>query len=160
MDDKLLKEIKSFYTGSKACVRINGKTSEWFEVKGGLKQGCVMSTWLFNIYMDGVMKEVIETIGNVGVEMKMGKEKWKLSHLLYADDAVLLTESREELQEYVKAFVNVCKKRNLKMNVNKSKVMVFERNGTSDAEIIIEGETMEVVDKFLYLGSVRIRKEM
>ena len=39
------------------------------------------------------MKEVIETILKMGVEMKMGKEKWKLSHLLYVDDAVLLTES-------------------------------------------------------------------
>ena len=75
VDGKLLKGIKSFYTGSKACVRINGKRSEWFEVKGGLRQGCVMSTWLFNIYMDGVMKEVTETIGNVGVELKQGRER-------------------------------------------------------------------------------------
>jgi hypothetical protein len=40
------------YDGSKACVRVNGGLSEWFEVKRGVRQRCLMSSWLFNVFMD------------------------------------------------------------------------------------------------------------
>ncbi len=53
---KLLSAIKSFYEAASACVKIHGETSEHLEIKKGLRQGCVMSPWLFNIYMDGVMR--------------------------------------------------------------------------------------------------------
>ncbi len=58
MGGKLLSAIKSFYEEASACVKISGETSEHFEIKVGLRQGCVMSPWLFNIHMDGVMREV------------------------------------------------------------------------------------------------------
>ncbi len=51
---KLISAIKSFYEAASSCFKINGDTSEHFEIKVGLRQGCVMSPWLFNIYMDGV----------------------------------------------------------------------------------------------------------
>ncbi len=66
---KLLSAIKSFYEEASACVKINGETSEHFEIKVGLRQGCVMSPWLFNIYMDGVMREVKGKVGEVGVKL-------------------------------------------------------------------------------------------
>ncbi len=59
---KQLSAIKSFYEAAPACVKINGETSEHFEIEVGLRQGCVMS-WLFNIYMDGVMREVKSKVG-------------------------------------------------------------------------------------------------
>ncbi len=55
---KLLNSIKSFYKNISACVKISGETKEHFEIKVGLRQGCVMSLWLFNIYMDGVIREM------------------------------------------------------------------------------------------------------
>ena len=45
---KLLKAGKSFYVDSRACVRVGNDVSEWFPVNVGLRQGCVMSPWLFN----------------------------------------------------------------------------------------------------------------
>ena len=53
----LLKAVQSFYVDSKACARV-GNVSEWFPVNVGLRQGCVMSRGLFNVYMDGVVREV------------------------------------------------------------------------------------------------------
>ena len=44
--------------GSKACVRAGNEVSEWVPVRVGLRQGCVMLPWLFNLYIDGVVKEV------------------------------------------------------------------------------------------------------
>ena len=55
---KLLKAVQSFYIDSRACVRVGNDVSEWFQVNVGLRQGCVMSPWLFNVYMDGVVREV------------------------------------------------------------------------------------------------------
>ena len=53
-----MKAAQSFYVDSGACVRVGNDKSEWFPVHFGLKQGSVMSPWLFNVYMDGVVREV------------------------------------------------------------------------------------------------------
>ncbi len=66
---KLLWAVKSFYEEASAWVKIRGETSEHFEIKVGLRQGCVMSPWLFNIYMDGVMRKVKGKVGKVAVRM-------------------------------------------------------------------------------------------
>ena len=55
---RLLRGVKSLHFGSKACVRVGNEASEWFPVRVGLRQGCVMSPWLFNLCIDGVVREV------------------------------------------------------------------------------------------------------
>ena len=55
---KLSKAVQSFYVDSTACVRVGYDVSERFPVNVGLRQGGVMSPWLFNVYMDGVVREV------------------------------------------------------------------------------------------------------
>ena len=55
---KLLKAVQSYYIDSAACVRMGNVVSEWFPVNFRLRQGCFMSPWLFNVYMDGVVREV------------------------------------------------------------------------------------------------------
>ena len=55
---ELLKAVQSFYIDSRASVGVGNYISEWFPVNVGLRQGCVMSPWLFNVYMDGVVREV------------------------------------------------------------------------------------------------------
>ena len=52
---KLLKAVQSLYVDIRACVQVENDVSEWFPVNVGLRQGCVMSPWLFNVYMDGVV---------------------------------------------------------------------------------------------------------
>ncbi len=76
---KLLRAIKSFNEAASACVKINGEASEHFEIKVGLRQGCVMSPWLFNIYMDGVMREVKGKVGEIGVKMYNEGRNWVLN---------------------------------------------------------------------------------
>ena len=55
---KLLSGINSTYADSSAYVRIKGDLSEQFRIDSGVRQGCIMSPWLFNVYMDAVMKEL------------------------------------------------------------------------------------------------------
>ena len=57
MGGKLLNSIKSMYVNSLASVRVKGGESEYFMIDSGVRQGCIMSPWLFNVYMNAVMKE-------------------------------------------------------------------------------------------------------
>ena len=52
---KLLKAVQSFYVDCRTCVLVGNDVSEWFPVNVGLRQGCVMSPCLFNVYLDGVV---------------------------------------------------------------------------------------------------------
>ena len=125
---RLLEAVKSFYVDSEACVRVCRKESEWFSVKVGLRQGCVMSPWLFNVFMDGVMREVNLEVEEVGASLSDARDNnaWKVKCLMYADDTVLLADREEELQLLVDAFGGECRKRKLSVNVSKSKGMKID----------------------------------
>ena len=82
-----LNGIKSMYVGSSACARVKGAESEWFRIESGVRQGCIMSPWLFNVYIDAVIKEM--GMGRKGLGFLEDGRKWRLPGLLYADDLVL-----------------------------------------------------------------------
>ena len=80
-----------------------------------------MSPWLFNVYMDGMMKKVKMMMGKRGVRLiEVGRE-WILLGLLYANDLVLCGESEEGLRAMVGRFAEVCKRRGLKVSAGKSR---------------------------------------
>src|SRR5678816_3326092 len=79
--------------------------------------------------------------------------EWRVPYLLYADDLVLYGESEESLRRLVERFGRVCKRRGLKVNVDKSKVMVVSED-SPQCEVILDGEQLEQVSKFKYLGYV------
>ena len=77
------------YVDSSVCVRIKGGESEQFRIDSGVRQGYIMSPWLFNVYMNGVMKEEKIGMGRKGVSFMENGREWRFSSLLYADDLVL-----------------------------------------------------------------------
>ena len=58
VEGKLVIGIKNMYLDSSACIKVKGFESDWFRIDSWVRQGCVMSNCLFNVYMDGGMKEV------------------------------------------------------------------------------------------------------
>ncbi len=80
-----------------------------------------MSPWLFNIYMDGVMREVKGKVGEVRVRMYDEGRNCVLNSVLFADDTVLVAESESDLQNLLSVLDSVCKRRKLRVNVNKGK---------------------------------------
>lgn len=115
-----------------------------------------MSPWLFNMYMDGVVREVNARVMGRGVELvEEDGRRWELSQLLFADDTVLMADSEEKLCRIVSEFGKVCERRKLRVNVDKSKVMRCNRNGVGGRlNVSLNGEVLEEVDRFKYLGSV------
>ena len=153
---RLLRGVKSFYVGSKACVRVGNEVSEWFPVRVGLRQGCVMSPWLFNLYMDGVVREVNARVLGRGLKLVDGNEnEWELNQLLFADDTVVVADSERKLCQLVTEFGRVCERRKLQVNVGKSKVMRCTKSEDgARLNVMLNGEALEEVDQFKYLGSV------
>ena len=92
---KLLNNIKSMYVNSLACVRVNGSESECFRINSDVRQGCIMSPWLFNVYMYSLMKEVKIGIGRRGVRFQEEGREWSLPDLLYADDLVFVISRKK-----------------------------------------------------------------
>ena len=87
---KLLKAVQSFYVNSRACVQVENDVSEWFRVNVGLRHGCVMSPWLFNVYMDGVVREVNIRVLGKGLNLLCANE---INQLLFADDTALVADT-------------------------------------------------------------------
>ena len=71
---RLLRGVKGLYVGSIACVRVGNEVSEWFLVRVGLRQGCVMSPWLFNFHIDGVVREVNARVLCRGLKLVDGND--------------------------------------------------------------------------------------
>ncbi len=59
----MLEGVRSFCENASALVQVNGELSENFKVKVDVRQGCVMSPWLFSIYMDGCIREMSQSMG-------------------------------------------------------------------------------------------------
>ena len=115
----------------------------------------MMSPWLFNVYMDCVVREVNVRVLGKGLELLSANGgKFQINQLLFADDTALVADSEEKLCRLVSEFGRVCERRTLRVNLGKSKVMRCSRYGNGDRmHVILNGEPLEEVDCFKYLGS-------
>ena len=72
---KLLYGIKNVYVSSVACIRVKGCESECFMINSGVRQGCIMFSWLCNVYMDAEMNEIKMGMGRMGMRfLEEGRE--------------------------------------------------------------------------------------
>ena len=150
----MLNGIKSIYVNSVACVRIKGGECECFRIKIAVRQGCIMSLWLFNVYIDTLMKEVKMGMGRRGVSFLEEGREWILPGFLYANDLVLCGESEEDLRVMVRRFADVCRRRGLKVNAGKSKMVVLNGEEGLECEVCVDRIHLEHVSKLKYLVCV------
>ena len=150
--DKLIRMVKLLYEKTECSVLENGEESEWFEVRTGVKQGCVMSGFLFLITIDWIMKST--TSGTpAGIRWNFTS---KLEDLDFADDIALLSSKYRDLQSKTSSLKSNAERVGLKINANKTKVM---RLNTKVKEHIMLGEeALEEVDSFTYLGGIVTKK--
>ena len=125
---KLLRAWQSLYDDNRMCMRVGGEESEWSESKVCSRQSCVMSFWLFNVNMEGVVREVYARAEGNGVNLVgVDGRGWELCQVLFVDDTALVADLDCKLQKLVKNFSRVYERIKLKVNVNKSKVMHCSR---------------------------------
>ena len=77
-------------------MKIENEVGEWFPVSVGVRQGCVMSPWLLNLYMDWVVRELQTRSLGIGTQLVGDcEEKWGVSQVIFADDMVLAVDSKK-----------------------------------------------------------------
>ena len=122
---RLLESIKALYKESKACVRV--ELTEEVGVKQGLRQGCPLSLWLYNIFADRVVREAM-------VNFKARLDSCLIQILLFVDDTVVMTQTDEDLNENNGRLYKTMCRHGLVINWNKSNIMVFsKKRGASRA---------------------------
>ena len=112
----------------------------------------MMSLWLFNVYMDGVVvREVNARVLGKGLKLhSVNGGNFEVRKLLFADDTGLVADSEEKLCSLVSEFGIACKRRKLRVNVGKSKVMGCNLYGNGGRiYVIINGNPLDKVDCFL-----------
>ena len=149
VNGKILEIIMSMYSAVRSRVFLDGNSSHSFECKLGVRQGECLSPFLFAIYINDLEENISET--NAGITI--GDIKMFL--LFYADDVVLFSETPEGLQSEIDKLHNYCQKWKLKLNTDKSQIVVF-RKGNRPVNIIWRfGENeLKVTNKINYLGLI------
>ena len=111
--------IKNIYCNDEACIKIsNNEITENFNINQGVKQGCILSPLLFNIYLSDLPKILDEDLTNTNPNATHP------SCLLWADDIIMLSENEEGLNEMLKSLGGYCKENELTLNVNKTRFLI------------------------------------
>ena len=148
IDDKDLQIITKMYWEQTAVVRTEHGITEEFQVKRGVRQGCVLSPSLFNLYTEKIFREIedMESV-NVGGH--------NINNLRYADDTSLLALEEQKLQNLLTTVNDKGKLNGMEINVKKTKSMVAnKKQETPKVSINLDGTAIEQVEKMVYLGSI------
>lgn len=139
--------IKNLYQNSKAVVKIDNHLSKPCDIKKGVRQGCILSPLLFNIYGEYVMRITMDnweggfTIGGT-----------KISNLRYADDTTLLASTETELIEIIEKLEDISQQYGLEINHNKTNIMIVDRKNRNRPDLRFIRD-YKVVNNFVFLGS-------
>ena len=119
--DKMLKMLKCIYRGNINCVRVNKSFTKPFRVSTGLRQGCVLSPILFNVFVNDLPASIAGT--------HKGVQFWDctISSLLYADDLVMIVDSEQAMQTLLGKVHEWCSLWSIKVNSNKSAIVHFRQ---------------------------------
>ena len=94
--DHLTCLLRNLYAGQEATVRTGHEKTDWFQIRKGVWQGCILSACLFNLYAEYIMKNTGLNEAQVGIKIA----RRKINNLRYADDTILMAES-EELKSFL-----------------------------------------------------------
>src|SRR5574337_15200 len=92
--DHLTCLLRNLYAGQEATVRTGHGTTAWFQIGEGVRQGCILSPCLFNLYAEYIMRNAGLEEAQAGIKIA-GRN---INNLRYADDTTLMAESEEELK--------------------------------------------------------------
>ena len=136
--------LRDLDAGQEATVRIRHRTTDWFKIGKGVRQGCILSPCLFNVYAEYIMQ-------NAGLEKKQAGIKTagrNISNSRSAENTTLMAESEEGLKSLNEG-EKESEKAGLKLNIQKTKTMASSPITSCQIDV----ETMETVTYFIFWGS-------
>ena len=144
--EKCIYLIRSSYEDMACRVIHAGQLTDSFMVKTGVRQGCLLSPFLFLLAIDWIMKKT--TKKRNGIQWTPWSQ---LEDLDFADDLALLSHSHKQMQEKTEQLNTVSTQ--LGLNINRSKTKIMKANTKNNNPITLNGEPLEETDAFTYLGS-------
>ena len=149
---KITNLIINLYQEQLAAVRLESGLTDWFPVKRGVRQGCILSPPIFSMYTETIIRKVEadgEHTSFNAVKMH-GKE---VNELRYADDTVLFTQKPEGLRRLrvLQSVKTHSESSGLYLNEKKTKIMDLDKSPTTTIDV--DGEQLGNVNNFVYLGS-------
>ena len=150
VSSKMSKTLRAIYTSVRSCVKTQNGITATFNCPKGVRQGCCISPILFSFFLND-LKEYVSA-DSYGIDLDL----CKIFILLFADDLVMFAESKIELQRLLNKLYAYCTKWNLKVNIDKTKVIVFRNGGyLRKYEKWFYGNTqLHVTTYYKYLGLV------
>ena len=136
--------LRNLYAGQEAIVRTGHGTTDWFQIRQGIREACILSPCLFNLYAEYIMRNARLDEAQAGIKIA----RRNINNFRYADDTTLMAES-EELKSLLMKVTDESEKVGLKLNIQKTKIMASGPVTSWQ----IDGETMETVTNFVFLGS-------
>ena len=136
---------RNLYAGQEATVRTGHGTTDWFQIRKGVPQGCILTPCLFNLYAEYIMQNARLEEAQAGIKIAVRN----INILLYADDTTLMAEIEEELKSLLMKLKEEGEKAGLKLNIQKMKIII---SGPITSQQI-DGEIMETVRDFIFCGS-------
>ena len=117
--DHLTCLLRTLYAGQEATVRTGHGTTDWFQIGKGVRQGCILSPCLFNLYAEHIMRNAGLEEAQAGIKIA----RRHISNLRCADDTTLMTENKKELKSLLMKVKEESEKVGLKLNIQKTKIM-------------------------------------
>ena len=142
--DHLTCPLRNLYAGQEATVRTGHGTTDWFQIGKGVRQGCILSPCLFNLYAEYIVRNAGLEEAQAGIKIA-GRN---INNLRYTDDTTLMAKS-EELKSFLMKVKEESEKVGLKLNIQKTKIMASSPITSWE----IDGETVETVADFILGGS-------
>ena len=135
--DHLTCLLPNLYVGQEATVRTGHGTTDWLQIGKGVRQGCILSPCLFNLYAEYIMRNAGLEEAQTGIKIV----RRNINNLRYADDTTLMAESEEEPKSLLMKVKEETEKVGLKLSIQKTKIMASGPITSWQ----INGETLETV---------------
>ena len=143
---KIRNLIRGMYLKTKARFIFGDIMTDWVPLKKGVRQGCILSPLLFNMYTE----ELTRRIRKEGLGVMIGENP--LGTLLYADDVVLIAEEREDMQKLLDISADYGREFSLSFGVGKCGVMMINCEGDVGREFMLGRDPLNKVNRYKYLG--------
>ena len=143
--DHLTCLLRNLYAGQETTLRTGHGTTDCFQIGKGVRQGCILSPCLCNLYAEYIMRNAGLDETQAGIKIT-GKN---INNLRFADDTTLMAEREEELKSLLMKVKEETEKVGLKLNIQKTKIMASGPISSWQ----MDAETMETVKNFIFLGS-------
>ena len=117
--DQLICLLRNLYAGQEAAVITGHGTTHWFQIGKGVRQGCILSPCLFNLYAEYILRNAGLEEAQAGIKIT----RRNINNLRYAYDTIFITESEEELKSLLMKVKEWSEKVGLKLNIQKTKIL-------------------------------------